>query len=305
MASAIGAIYLGITFVCVLAYMASGMSGFNAIAHAMTTISTGGFSTFDTSFSGHANSMAEIVAIIFMLSGALPFILYLKAMRGNVSAFLNDSQVRFFLTTIFIVTAAIATYLIFSNVNMNPYEALLQSTFNVVSIITGTGFVNGDYGQWGQFPMILLFFLTVVGGCAGSTSCGIKIFRIQVLISVAAVQLKKLIHPHGVFSARYNNKKIPDDVPMSVMSFFFLFVLSFSAIALSLSLVGLDFITSMTGAATVIGNVGPAFGDIIGPTGTFQPLPDSAKLILTVGMLLGRLEILTVLVLFVPRFWSR
>ncbi len=142
------------------------------------------------------------------------------------------------------------------------------------------------------------------GGCAGSTSCGIKVFRFQVLCAVTNVQLKKLLHPHGVFIPHYNGKPLPSDVPLAVMSFFFLYALAFSVLAVALSYIGLDFITAMSGAATSISNVGPGLGPIIGPSGNFQPLPDSAKWILTFGMLLGRLELFTLLVMLSPNFWK-
>jgi trk system potassium uptake protein TrkH len=187
---------------------------------------------------------------------------------------------------------------------MAAAESLRRSAFNVISIITGTGYANGDYNAWGGFAVALMFFLMVIGGCAGSTTCGIKIFRFQVLYAVTDMQIKKLLQPHGVFIPHYNKRPIPKDVPMSVMSFFFLYALCFAILAVLLSFVGLDFLTAMSGAATSISNVGPGLGEIIGPAGSFAPLPDAAKWILSAGMLLGRLEIFTVLVMLSPRFWS-
>ena len=184
-------------------------------------------------------------------------------------------------------------------------DVLRTSTFNVVSIITGTGYTNADYGQWGGFAVSLMFFLMVVGGCAGSTTCGIKVFRFQVLYAIAHVQLRKLLHPNGVFIPHYNGKPIPQGVPISVMSFFFLYALCFSVLVICLSFDGLDFITAMSGAATSISNVGPGLGSIIGPDGTFQNLPMVSKWILCVGMLLGRLELFTLLILLSPHFWRR
>lgn len=304
MASYIAFIYLGLTCMCALAYSLSGMGSFDAVAHALTTISTGGFSTFDSSFAGHATPWTEVAAIVFMIAGSVPFVLYLKAAYGDAGSFLRDSQVRGFAWVLLVSIALIGFYLI-ANQGLTFWEAVLSAAFNVVSLVTGTGFVDDNYGLWGEFAISFLFFLMFIGGCAGSTTCGIKIFRFQVLWAVASVQIKKLLHPNAVFVAHYNKKPIPDDVPMSVMSFFFLFVSSFVAMALALSFSGLDFLTSVSGAASAIANVGPGFGSIIGPTGTFKPLPDLSKLILTFGMLMGRLEIFTVLVLFVPRFWKK
>ncbi len=300
----IGLVYLALTFLCAFAYDIAGMSAFDAFAHAMATISTGGFSTYDTSFGHYDRPWLEMVAIVFMIMGGLPFVLYLKAVRGNIRALLHDSQVRWFLT---IIASAIFCLMIYMTIKRDePFgDALIHTSFSVVSVITGTGFANSDYGIWGGFAVALLFFLMVVGGCAGSTSCGIKIFRFQVLHAVTLVQIRKLLHPHGVFIPHYNHKPLPEGVATSVLSFFFLFALSFTVLALALAYVGVDFMTALSGAATAISNVGPGLGGTIGPAGTFAPLPDAAKWILIAGMLLGRLEIFTLLVLFTPQFWRR
>lgn len=304
LASSIAYIYLFLTFLCAFFYHQAGLSLFDSVAHAMTTIATGGFSTFDSSFSAFDTAWIEITAIVFMLLGSLPFVLYLKTVQGNWKALLNDSQVRWFLSIVAISSITLFIYLI-RITDLGDGEALRRATFNVVSVITGTGYTSSDYGLWGMFAISLLFFLMVVGGCAGSTTCGIKIFRFQVLYSVANTQIKKLLHPHGVFIPYYNNKPIPDDIPIAVMSFFFLYALCFALLAIALSFIGLDFLTAMSGAATSISNVGPGLGNVIGPAGTFAPLPDSAKWVLCFGMLLGRLELFTVLVMLSPHFWRR
>lgn len=302
LAASIGMIYLLLTIICMVCYRLSGLSGFDSMAHAMTTIATGGFSTFDASFSEFTNPWTEITAIVFMIMGGLPFILYVKAIRGNLKCMFRDSQVQAFLLLIFTAIGLMVIFLTINN-GMELGEALRRASFNIVSLITGTGYTSGDYMAWGGFAVILLFFLMVVGGCAGSTTCGIKIFRFQVLWSITITQLKQLIHPHGVFTPHYNGNAIPKGVASSVMGFFFVFALSFVFLAITLSFLGLDFITAMSGAATSIANVGPGLGDIIGPTGTFQPLPDAAKWVMCIGMILGRLELFTVLVLLMPQFW--
>jgi trk system potassium uptake protein TrkH len=302
LAASIGLIYLGLTILCMIFYSLSGLGSFDAWAHAMTTIATGGFSTFDSSFAGFDTPSIEITAIIFMLLGGLPFILYVKALRGNWAALFNDSQVRAFLGIVATVIFTMIAYQVLHNSEPLP-EALRRSAFNVVSIITGTGYTNGDYGAWGGFAVTIIFFLLVVGGCAGATTCGIKIFRFQVLYTVTIGQLKQLIHPHGVFTPHYNGSAMPRGVASSVMSFFFVYALCFVLLAIGLSFIGLDFLTAMSGAVTSISNVGPGLGDIIGPTGTFEPLPDQAKWLMCIGMVLGRLELFTVLVLFMPQFW--
>ena len=304
LSATIGLIYLGLTLICMFAYHAAGMTLFDALAHAMTTIATGGFSTFDSSFGHYDDAWAEFVAIIFMLMGGLPFILYMKALRGNWQALFNDSQVRAFLSIVLTAIIVMIAYQVMQN-DESFGEALRRSSFNVVSLITGTGYSNGDYTLWGGFAVILMFFLMVVGGCAGSTTCGIKVFRFQVLYAVTLSQLKQLLHPHGIFTPHYNKQALPPGIASSVMSFFFVYALCFTALAIGLSFIGLDFLTAMSGAVTSISNVGPGLGDIIGPSGTFQPLPDTAKWMMCAGMLMGRLELFTVLVLFLPHFWAK
>lgn len=303
LASSISIIYVALTGLCALCYMFVGFEVFDAVAHAMTTIATGGFSTFDDSFARYDTYGPEFVATIFMIMGGIPFLLYLKAARGNINPLFRDSQVQWFLAILAIAIILMTSYLIMQQ-NMLFTEALRRSSFNIVSIMTGTGYGSGDYNAWGGFAVSLFFFLMVVGACAGSTSCGIKIFRFQVLYSVTKIQVGKLLHPNGVFIPHYNGKPMPKDVPASVMGFFFIYALGFSFLAIALSYVGLDFMTAMSGAATSISNVGPGLGPIIGPAGTFQPLPDSAKWILCAGMLLGRLELFTILVMLSPHFWK-
>lgn len=304
LASSIAYIYVFLTFICAICYHFSGLGLFDSFAHAMTTIATGGFSTFDASFGNIEGASTELIAIIFMILGSLPFVLYLKVVRGDFESLIRDSQVRWFLSIVGISIMILIVYLVLHK-GMGFGDSFIRSAFNVISIITGTGYTNHDYGAWGGFAVGLLFFLMVVGGCAGSTTCGIKIFRFQVLYAVTDVQIKKLLHPHGVFIPYYGGKPLPPGVPSSVMSFFFMYALSFAVLAIMLSFVGLDFLTAMSGAATSISNVGPGLGDIIGPSGTFQSLPDSAKWILCGGMLLGRLELFTVLVLLSPNFWRQ
>lgn len=302
LASGIGILYLCLTAACTAGYIATGMGPFDAVAHAMTTIATGGFSTFDTSFSHHAGPGTEIVAIIFMLMSALPFVLYLKAVRGAPELLWRDSQVRVFLGLVAACSITLALYLMHTS-DLGTGESLRRAAFNVISIITGTGYVNHNYDTWGAFPVGLLLFLMVMGGCVGSTTCGIKIFRFQILASVAYAQTKQLIYPNAVAPPRFNGKIIQTDIVTSVMSFFFIFALCFAVIAIALSATGLDFITSVSGAASAISNVGPGLGDTIGAIHSYKLIPDTAKLILCAGMILGRLELFTVLVLFLPSFW--
>jgi trk system potassium uptake protein TrkH len=298
--SSISSIYIAITFACILAYMMTGMGTFDATVHALTTVSTGGFSNYDASF-GHFSGPAEWVATVFMILAALPFVRYVQLISGNRALF-GDSQVRVFLLTIALLVVVTAGVLlaIFPH---HPEQAMREAAFNITSIISGTGYASVDYMNWGPFLISVFFFIGLIGGCAGSTACSIKIFRYQLLFSSIKTQLRRIHSPHGVFSPRYQGRAIDDDVLNSVMSFFVFFVVTLGVIAVVLSLTGLDFITSISGAATAVANIGPGLGDIIGPSGNFAPLNDTAKWVLIAGMLIGRLEVLTVYAIFTFAFW--
>jgi trk system potassium uptake protein TrkH len=284
-AGSISIVYVFLTGVAAIVLWALGMSGFEAVAHAMTAIATGGFSTSDGSL-GHFNSSAIDWSIsLFMVLGSLPFVLYLRAVRGNLLIILRDSQVRVLLGILALAIALTSLWLWQKGI-MEPGTALRYATFNIISIMTGTGYATADFGQWGGFVLTIMFLLMFIGGCAGSTTCGIKIFRFQVLYATAKVQLQRLMQPSGVFIPYYNKRPIPETVASSVMGFFFLFITSFALLAVALGLIGLDLVTALSGAATAIANVGPGLGAIIGP-----------------GMLLGRLDLFTVLVLLLPSFW--
>lgn len=298
----LSALYLLFTMICALGYMLSGLEVFDAVAHAMTTISTGGFSTFDQSFAYFDNSGSEVVAIIFMTIGALPFVLCLKAFKGNLQPLAKDKQVHWFFG-IMLVAIAITIFIEIYRFDVPFGRALRQGTFDIISIMTGTGFSSGNSEIWGGFLQTIFFFLMMVGGCAGSTTAGIKIFRLQILYAVIVTQIKKLTYPNGVFIPYYNGHPIPKNVPTSVMSFLFVYAITYALLALALSFVGLDFVTALSGAASSISNSGSAIGDVIGYGHTYKFLPDSAKWILCTGMYLGRLELFCVLILMSPHFW--
>jgi trk system potassium uptake protein len=301
-AAAIVVIYVGLTVIWAILYWFAGMSGFDAIAHAMTTIATAGFSTRDASVGFYQSAAIDYIATAGMLIGALPFILYLRTVRGDFRALMDDSQVQWFLTFVTLVVLAMAGWLWLEDGRM-PHDALRLASFNVVSVITGTGYATADFSLWGSFALPVFFFIMFVGGCAGSTTCGIKVFRFQVLYAAARTQIHHLLQPHGVFIPYYNRRPIEDEVIVSVLSFFFMWFFSFTLLALALGLLGLDFLTAFSSAATAIANVGPGLGPVVGPHGHFGELPDAAKWLLTGGMLLGRLELFTVIVLFTHGFW--
>jgi len=298
----ISAIYVSLTLICALFLWIWGMSGFDAIAHAMTTIATGGFSTSDGSIAHFSSPAIDWTITIFMVLSGLPFVLYLQMVRGSPLALFKDGQVRWFLGAVLIYVIIMAGWLWDAH-GYAIEESIRYSAFNVISIMTGTGYSTASFDLWGSFALVVFFLLMFVGGCAGSTTCSIKIFRYQVLYAAMKAQIKRLVHPHGVFVPYFNHRPIPESVIFSVLSFIFLFMVCFVVLAASLGFLGLDFLTAISGAATAITNVGPGLGNIIGPDGNFAYLPDAAKWLLAAGMLLGRLELFTVLVLFAPGFW--
>ncbi len=295
--------YIILTLFCGFFYWMFGMTIFDSVCHSMTTIATGGFSTHNDSIGFFKNSNIEIIASIFIILGSIPFISYLKFSQGNRKIFFQDVQIRGLIYLLIISISIMFSYLIFINYESNLFDKIRISSFNVISILSGTGYVTDDFGLWGKFSLIFFLFLMFIGGCAGSTACGIKIFRLQMLLIFLKNQVKKLIYPNSVIIAKYNNHKISDDFIRSVIIFIFSFLFIFLIIAMLLSISGLDFVTSISGAASSISNVGPGLGEIIGPDGNYKSLPDLSKWILATGMLLGRLELFAVLVLFFPSFW--
>ncbi|MBU2897627.1 TrkH family potassium uptake protein [Vibrio hepatarius] len=297
-------VYLSLTGLCMVGYLLTGMNLFEAINHSFTTLSTGGYSTSDGSMN-HFSKGSHWIATLFMFLGGLPFLLFIAALRKRrIDQLFNDAQVKGFTYLFLSASFIISGWLIFRD-GYNIMDALRVSMFNIVSVLTTTGFGLEDFTAWGALPTTLFAFLMMAGACSGSTSGGIKIFRFQIAITLLNKQMMKLIHPSGVFVQRYNQRPVNDDIVRSVVAFVLMFFVTIIFIAGCLSALGLDPITSISGSITAVANVGPGMGDIIGPTGNFSPLPDMAKWLLSFGMLMGRLEILTLLVLFFPAFWKR
>ena len=297
-------IYSGLTFICSIFYKIFGMNYFDSITHSMTTIATGGFSNYNESIGYFNSATIEITAIIFIILGSIPFIAYIKFLNGNKRIFISDSQIRTFIKIIIVSIIILFFYLAFQNKNLSEIN-LRSISFNVVSILTGTGYVTQQFDNWGNFPLIFFLILMFIGGCAGSTTCGIKIFRVQILYLFLVNQLKKIIYPRGIFVIKYDSNNVDDKFMSSIISFIYLYIIIFFFITALLSLSGLDFVTSISAAATSISNVGPGLGTIIGPNGNFSQLPDFSKWVLSFGMILGRLELFAILVLFLPSFWQK
>lgn len=294
--------YLLLATVGTLAFWLAGMSLFEAFCHALSALSTGGFSTSDASI-GHFQSAAiEWIAIAQMAIGSLPFVLFLRVAQGRPEGLYGDQQVQGFFAFLAVASLALAAWFWLA-VGQGAHEGIRNAVFMVVTLVSTTGFANADYTTWGSFPIVAALFLSFVGGCTGSTTGGIKIWRFQMLHRVVRAELKRLVTRHGVSRVSFNRRPVPDTVLDAVMAFFFLYALSFVVLAALLMLVGLDFESAISGSASAIGNIGPGIGPIIGPAGSYATLPDSAKWLLSFGMLLGRLELFTVLVLFTRNFW--
>ena len=302
LATWIFAIFTLLVFLCAGLYRALGMDWFDAVNHAMTTISTGGFSTHDASFGYFENKSMLWAATIFMLAGALPFVAFIRFARGKFRDFANDIQLRGFLVFLFVTIMLLAvTRSIRSDVAFDT--ALVDAAFNIVSVVTTTGYASEDYQLWGPFAVGMFFILTFVGGCSGSTAGGIKIYRFQILGRLAVANLTRIVSPNRVHPVLYHDRKVEDDVANSILSFLVVLLFSLIVSTFLLAWLGLDLTTALTGSATAIANVGPGLGDVIGPAGNFQSLPVGAKWILSFMMILGRLEFFTILVLFTPVFW--
>ena len=300
-ATSITLVYAVFTALAALAFWAAGMGRFDAICHAMAAISTGGFSTSDTKLA-HWGTAVQWVAVFAMMVGGSSFTLWTGPWKNGRPKVLDDAQTHWYLA--FIGTAAGVLALWQWTVNdMNPGVALRHAAFNVISIVTTTGFVSTDYGRWGGFAHVVFFILVFIGGCTGSTAGGVKIFRWELLFALAGIHLKRLLHPHGIFVIHYNQHPIAQAVLDSVLGFVVLYFFTFALFALTLTMVGLDFVTALSGSAAALANAGPGIGEIIGPFGSYRPLPDLAKWILAAEMMLGRLELFTVAVLFSRSYW--
>lgn len=296
--------YIILTVACGLAYFVQGMSSFDAINHAMTTLATGGYSTHDLSFGYFDSYGLQLTAAFFMLMGGLPFVLHVKFIFIRRFSYHEDEQVRGFSLITFVICAAIVVWLMVNH-QTSFSEGFVLTVFNVVSVLTTTGYASTDYTLWGPFTTGLFFFITYLGSCAGSTSGGLKTMRLLIFLKGAKRQINHLVYPNGIFQPTYQGNVVDSNLLTTVMGFISFYVLLNAFLTLALAWVGLDIETALSGAATAIANVGPGIGNIIGPAGNFSTLPDDAKWFLCVGMFLGRLEILTVLVLFSPRFWEK
>lgn len=296
-------VYVVITTAEVVLLYLGGMSAFDAFCHAFATMATGGFSTYDASIA-HFNSLfIEIVIIFFMFVAGMNFILHYRLLRGDAKTFFRDPEFHFYAAIVLVSTAIITLDLRFHYFS-NLGESLRQAAFQVVSIMTTTGFSTYNFDQWPAPSKFILILLMFIGGCAGSTGGAIKCLRFLIVIKQTFIELARLIHPHAVLSVKISKVAVPPEVVSSIRSFFVLYIVIAVAAMLTLTLLGVDMVTSISGVAATLGNVGPGLG-LVNASSTYAELPQAAKWLFSLCMLLGRLEIYTVLVLLVPDFWKK
>lgn len=294
-------VYLGLTVTCTLSYLLLGMGAFDSTVHALTTVSTGGFSSSDKSF-GAFPGAPQYACVVFMILASLPFVRMMQGVQGNMRPLLHDTQVQTYLRWIFyaIALAVVYDFVAFGRLDG---QSVRERVFNMVSFFSGTGYGTGDVTAWGSFPFVVLIAVGAIGGCTGSTGCSIKIFRYQLMLRAIARQTRRIFHPSSVMVLRHEGRRVEDEVLQSVMLLFTCYVLSLGFFSVALEMTGLTLMESITGAWTAIFNVGPAFGERVGATGALTEFPDAAKALMIFAMLLGRLEVLAVIVLLVPSFW--
>lgn len=296
-------IYIGLTLMCILAYMLSGMSLFDAINHSFTTISTGGFSTHDASISHYQNLSVELVTEFFMFMGALNFSVHFLALKeGNISGYWRNPEIKVFSTIVGSVIIVSTLVLMYHNTFASFSEALRHSAFQTISIITSTGYTTENFAAWPSFLPVLMIFISFIGGCSGSTAGGMKVIRFMLMLKQGYRNVLLLIHPAMVKPIKLFNRVVPENITSAVWGFFALYVAIFTLAMLLLMLGGTDQVTAFSAVATTMNNLGPGLGDV---ASNFIVMHDWQKVILIFCMIIGRLEIVTLVVLLAPAFWRR
>jgi len=296
-------VYAVLTLLCAIGLTVAGMPLFDSVCHAMAALATGGFSTKDASIGYYQSPAIEWTAAFFMFVGGMTFTLMARAVwHGDWRSLARDAQTRWYVIVIALAIAALMLWQMAVN-DRDAATALRSSAFNVVSIATTTGFVSENYTLWGTFPVTLFMLLLFLGGCTGSTAGAIKVFRYCILGSFAKWQMRSLVHQHRVLLPTYNGIPVTDDVVRSVISFVVLYLLAFVLLGLAVAAFNIDIVTAFSGVAQALGNVGPGLGPIIGPDGNYASMPGGVKWLLAAAMMIGRLELMTVLILFTPTFW--
>jgi trk system potassium uptake protein TrkH len=295
--------YISVTIIGIAALYSAKLSFVDAFCHTLSCISTGGFSNYDASI-GHYNSLpVELILTALMIIGGLPQLLFARLWVGKYTSLFEDSQLKTYIRILIFVVLSVSLWRIL-NAREPSFPILVHTLFNITSVMTTTGFASENYILWGSFATILFFILPFIGGCTGSTTGGLKIFRLQVIWTVILVQLKKLRRPHGIFLPKFKGKELSESLVQSIIGFVMLFFLSCFGLALLLSFLGLDFITAFSGACSMLTNLGPCLSPLVGPEGTYAHFTNDVKWLLMIGMIFGRLELLTLYILFLPSFWK-
>jgi trk system potassium uptake protein TrkH len=297
-------VYLGFTVIWIVLYWLAGMTAFDAICHAFSTIAIGGFSTHDASFAYFDSVLIELICIVGMIVGTLSFALhYICLTRRDPRLYWKNEEFRFYMGVLVIACMTVFLALLFTS-DYSFGQALRYGVFNTVSIATTTGFATTDYSLWHAVVPMVMLMVMFMGGCSGSTGGGMKILRIMLVVKQGMRELFRLVHPHSVSHIKVGRQMVPDHIMQALWSFVGLYVIVFNAVALVLTLYGIDLVTAFSAAAATITNTGPGLGDV-GPSSNYAGLPGGAKLVLCLSMLVGRLEIFTLLVILTPAFWKK
>ncbi len=294
-------VYVGLTAVCIAVYSAMGMTPLDAAVTGMATIATGGFAPMDASFSKYPG-MIEYAAILFMFLGSLPYIRYVQLVAGDVRPFWQDSQIRAMFRWIMLAAVLVAAWRV-AETGGPVEETFRRSLFNLMSVMSTTGFFSGDFTAWGGFAILVAFILGIIGGCSGSSSAALSVFRVQVMMAALMAQIRQIQSPNRIVPVKYAGRSVEPETLDALILYSTAYILILGLASVALSLIGLDTQSALFAAWASLGNIGFAYGPMTLATGTFVDFPDAAKWVMIVAMLLGRIALLAAFVVFMPRFW--
>ncbi len=296
-------IYAALTLAAVTTYSILGMPPLGAVVHGLTSVATGGFSPYDSSFGGFQGA-AEYFGTLFMFLASLPFVRYVQMVNGQPEPFWRDAQIRAYLRWLLGAVTVVTLWRVFS-AGMALEPAFRESLFNLTSIMSSTGYFSGSFPSWDGLMLVVAFVVGTVGACSGSTASGISVFRIQIALKALGRQMRQISRPSSVDPVKYEGRTVEEDVIQAIIMFLSWYVLILGLLAVAMTLLGVDLVSSLFAAWTALGNIGYGFGPLVARTGTFVDFPDGAIWIMTLAMILGRLGLLAILVLFLPSFWRR
>ncbi|HHV24403.1 MAG: TrkH family potassium uptake protein [Methanosarcina sp.] len=296
-------IYFVISFLMVVSLLFADVSLYDALNHMFTTMACGGFSNYGQSIGAFKSPLVEYIITFFTFVAGANFALYYRAIYIDKNLLFKDDEFRFY-TALILAASGLLTFLLWRDLGTNLSDSFRFAIFHVVTIMTSTGFATTDFNLWSESAKMILIIVMFIGACAGSTGGGIKVVRILILLRHSRIELFKALHPRAVRNVKFNNKIVPDEIVNSIVSFVVIYLLVFLSSALILSVLGMDIITSITASIVTLGNIGPGL-NVVGPMGSFDPIPPLGKLVLIANMWIGRLEVYTVILLFTPEFWKK